>query len=99
MAIHHASDRDAVEGVGLTEWGSDPERRARAMSAVGGGILMLSVAGIVLCLVASAFGLAPLAVPLMVLFVLAALFGRWLRERGAVRLRHLLAEAARHERR
>lgn len=97
MATHRVTDPDAVEGVGLRDWGGDPERRARAMQSAGGAILMVTVAGIVLCFVATAFGLAPLAVPVLVLLVPAAFGGSALRARGAARLRRMQVEAARRE--
>jgi hypothetical protein len=67
------------------------------MLSTGGAILMFSVVGIVLCFIATAFGLAPLAVPVLVLLVPAAFGASSLRARGAARLRRMQVEAARRE--
>jgi hypothetical protein len=65
------------------------------MRAIGGGLLVLAVAGFVLAFVASAFGAAPFAVPAMLLLLPLAFVGSWLRKRGSERVRRIDATAAR----
>jgi hypothetical protein len=95
MVEHKLSDDDATPGVGLHEWGGDPVRRARLQRASGGVLLVVAIAGFVLASVAVAFGLAPLALPLLLLLVSLAYLGRWLRGRGTSRLRAMSVQAAR----
>jgi hypothetical protein len=95
MAVHKITDDDVTTGVGLHEWGGDPLRRARVQRAVGGGMLAVAIMGFVICMIATTFGMAPLALPVLLLLIPVAVGGRWLRERGALRLRAMSAEAAR----
>jgi hypothetical protein len=97
MKVHTTDEPDAIRGVGLREWGSDPLQHARRMRAIGGAMLALAIAGFVLAFVASAFGAAPLAVPVMLLLVPLAFGGSWLRKRGSAQIRSIDVKAARDE--
>lgn len=93
----HKTTNDMTPGVGLRPefWKHDPMHRARSQRSIGGILLVVAITGFVLCMVATTFGMAPLALPVLILLVPVALLGRWLRERGALQLRTLKTAAAR----
>ncbi len=95
MAVHRITDEDATTGVGLHEWGGDPLRRARSQRAAGGVMLAIAIVGFVLAMIATTFGMGPLAIPVVLLMIPIGLAGRWLRDRGARRLRAMRVDAAR----
>jgi hypothetical protein len=97
MAVHKITDDDATPGVGLLEWGGEPLRRARMQRAAGGAMLIVAITGFVICMIATTFGLGPLALPVLLILIPLAMVGRWLRDRGALRLRAMRAEAARRD--
>jgi uncharacterized membrane protein len=95
MAVHKITDDDATPGVGLLEWGGEPLRRARMQRSVGGAMVVIAIVGFVIAMIATTFGLGALALPVLVLLIPVGLVGRWLRDRGATRLRAMRAQAAR----
>jgi hypothetical protein len=95
MAEHRIGDSDATTGVGLHEWGGEPLRRARLERAAGGVLMMIAIVGIVLCFIATTFGVGPLALPLLLLLLPIAYLGGRLRAHGSNKLRKINAARAR----